>query len=92
MEVAKMSKYEFSLRQEVLLEKGAATLADLFHYERAHGITDKANPVSVLYELVWLSKRNILVAQSETELAKIEGQFDLANSFLGKMGEPADVQ
>lgn len=43
-----MGKYEFSLRQEVLLEKGASVLGDLFRFKRQHGITDQADPISVL--------------------------------------------
>ncbi len=46
-----MGKYEFSLRQEVLLEKGASVLGDLFRFKRQHGITDQADPISVF---VWL--------------------------------------
>ena len=39
-----MGKYEFSLRQEVLLEKGASVLGDLFRFKRQHGITDQQTP------------------------------------------------
>lgn len=50
MEVYFMGKYEFSLRQEVLLEKGASVLGDLFRFKRQHGITDRRPHLS----FVWL--------------------------------------
>lgn len=86
-----MSRYEFSLQQEVLLEKGAAVLGDLFRYERAQAVPGQAYPVSVLYDLVWSAKQDILLAQSETDLAQIEGQFDLAGRFLNRMEGNSDV-
>lgn len=77
-----MSKYEFSLQQEVLWEKGAAVLGDLFRYKRQNKITENTHPISVLYSLVWSAKQDILLATSESDLAEIEGQFNLANRFL----------
>ena len=76
-----MSGYEFSLRQEVLLEKGASVLGDLFRLKRETE-QDRHHPLSVMYGLVWSAKQDILTAKTETELAQIEGQFDLANRFL----------
>ena len=45
-----MSNYEFSLRQEVLLEKGADILGSLFHFARNNHISpsDKKDPVNVV--------------------------------------------
>ena len=70
---------------EVLLEKGASVLGDLFRFKRQHGITDQADPISVLYGLVWSAKQEILISETETELEQIEGQFNLANRFISKM-------
>ena len=47
-----MSRYEFSLLQEVLLEKGAGVLGDLSRYKRQNGITERAHPVAILYSRV----------------------------------------
>ena len=80
-----MNKYEFSLRQEVLLEKGASVLGDLFRFKRRHGITDQSDPISVLYGLVWSAKQDILISETETELNWIEGQFNLADRFITKI-------
>ncbi len=80
-----MSRYEFSLRQEVLMEKGADVLGDLFRYERTQSSSERSSPVSVLYDLVWAAKQNILLAQSEGDLAAIEGQFDLTHAFLNRL-------
>ena len=80
-----MSKYEFSLRQEVLLEKGASVLGDLFRFKRRHGITDQTDPISVLYGLIWSAKQDILISKTESELEQIEGQFDLASRFITKI-------
>ena len=65
-----MSNYEFSLRQEVLLEKGADILGSLFHFARNNHISpsDKKDPVNVVYGLVWNAKSSILGADTEAEL------------------------
>ena len=78
-----MSSYEFSLRQEVLLEEGAGILASLFHFARKNHISpsDKKDPVNVVYGLVWNAKSNILGADTETELNQIETQFEFARKF-----------
>lgn len=81
-----MSRYEFSLLQEVLLEKGAGILGDLSHYKRQNGIDERSHPVAVLYSLIWNAKQDILSAKSKEELDRIEGQFNLANQFLSKVG------
>jgi hypothetical protein len=91
VEVRRVSNYEFSLRQEVLMEKGAAVLGDLFRYERDQKLTDPSHPVVIMYGLVWSAKQDILLAKSETELAQIEGQFDLANRFLNGIEVSAHV-
>ena len=75
-----MSRYEFSLRQEVLMEKGASVLGSLYHYEREQN--GQNHPVQLMYDLVWSAKQDILLATSEKELDHIEGQFDLAKRFL----------
>ena len=77
-----MSRYEFSLRQEVLLEKGASVLGDLFQYKRRQQIAEDTHPISVMYSLVWAAKQDILTAKTEAALEQIEGQLDLANRFL----------
>ncbi len=89
-----MSRYEFSLRQEVLMEKGADVLGDLYRYEWANGISateDLTHPVVVIHDLVWSAKRDILSAQTEEELAKIEAEFDFACRFLSGIGAAANA-
>jgi hypothetical protein len=78
-----VSNYEFSLRQEVLLEKGADILGALSRFGRKNHIAlaDANDPINVMYSLVWKAKRNILGAKSEAELDQIESQFDLARRF-----------
>lgn len=85
-----MSKYEFSLRQEVLLEKGAAVLGDLFRYKRQNKITEEKDIISLMYDLVWSAKQDILIADSESDLARIEGKFDFAKSLLAEIETPAN--
>ena len=85
MEVRRVSRYEFSLRQEVLMEKGASVLGNLFHYEQEKKLTGQNHPVRVMYDLVWTAKRDILLASSEKDLDRIEGQFDLAKGFLSRV-------
>lgn len=80
-----MSRYEFSLRQEVLLEKGAAVLGDLFQYKQQKQIMEKTHPVAVMYSLIWAAKRAVLAAETEAALEQIEGQFNLADRFLAGM-------
>ncbi len=85
-----MSRYEFSLLQEVLLEKGAGVLGDLACYKRHLGINERLHPVSVLYSIVWNAKQDILAASSKEDLARIEGQFELADQFLTRVGAAAN--
>ena len=85
-----MSHYEFSLRQEVLLEKGAGILGDIFHYEQQNQIQNEMHPISVMYSLVWNAKQDILLARSETDLERIRGQFDMATHFLDGIGAHAN--
>ena len=80
-----MSKYEFSLKQEVLMEKGAAVLGDLFRYRNTNSIDDSKDPVAVMYSLVWNAKRNVISAQTEEELAAIDGQLDMAGRFISQL-------
>ena len=77
-----MSKYEFSLRQEVLMEVGASVLGDLFRYSEERNIESESDPVTILYGLVWNAKQDILLAKTEAELDQIEGKFRLARNFL----------
>lgn len=81
-----MSKYEFSLRQEVLMEQGASVLGDLFRLKRTHGVSHPTDSVVIMYELVWSAKQDILKAKTVPELDRIEGQFDLANQFISRKG------
>ena len=87
-EVVRVSNYEFSLRQEVLLEKGADILGTLFHFARSNHISlsDPKDPVNVVYGLVWDAKGNILGASTKEELDQIEIQFDFARRFYAGIG------
>lgn len=78
-----MDKYQFSLRQEILLDKGAAILAGFFHYARDYNIPleDRKKPINVISDLVWDAKSNILGSSTNAELDKIETQFDFARRF-----------
>ena len=69
-----MSKYEFSLRQEVLMEVGASILGDLFRYGEEKNINDDSDPVSILYNLIWNAKQDIILSKTEAEL---RGSFTL---------------
>ena len=86
-----MYSYEFTLRQELLLEKGASVLGHLFRFKRQRGIIGWEDPVSVLYGLVWSAKRDILISKTESELDEIEGQFNLADLFISKIGGSVNV-
>ena len=81
-----MSKYEFSLRQEVLMEVGASILGDLFRYSEENKIENDADPVNILYYLIRSAKQDIVLSQTEEELERIEGQFYLARNFLSDLG------
>lgn len=87
-EVVYVSNYEFSLRQEVLLEKGADILGTLFHFARNNHISlsDSKDPINVVYGLVWDAKSNILGASTKEELDQIEIQFDFARRFYAGIG------
>lgn len=80
-----MTRYEFSLRQEVLNEIGASVLGDLFRYSEENGIDDKTDPVNILFNLIWNTKQDIIMATTEEQLQQIEGQFCLARDFLSNL-------
>ena len=82
------SSYEFSLRQEILLEKGADILGSISRFGRRNNIppSDQTNPVNVMYALVWHAKRDILDARTESELDQIDTQFGLARRFSAGIG------
>ena len=64
------------------MEVGASILADLFRYSEEKNIDNDADPVSILYDLIWNAKQDILLSNTETELEQIEGQFRLARNLL----------
>ncbi len=83
-----MSAYELAFEGEILNEKGAEVSADLYRFTQ--GISDDENNDGVavaLRRLIWAAKQQILAAQSETDLARIEGKFDLARDILTLVGE-----
>lgn len=80
-----MTAYDFSLRQEVLLEKGASVLSDLFHYRKNSQLNDLSHPVNILYKQIWAAKQDILQAKTEAELEQIDGKFELAHSIISSM-------
>jgi len=86
-EVVCVSNYEFSLRQEVLLEKGADILGTLFHFARSRHISlsDKRDPINVIYGMVWDAKSRILGAVTEADLDHIETEFDFARRFYSEL-------
>ena len=73
---------EFSFRQELLLEKGAAVIGDCMRYESKMNIKDEKNPVCILHDFVWKAKQNILASTTSEELDKIEGKFILADQMM----------
>ena len=81
-----MSAYEFSLLQEVLMEKGATVLGDLFRFRNDNNICDRKDPTAAMYSVVWNAKRDILSAKSEEDLRRIDTKFDMANAILSEMG------
>lgn len=77
-----MSKYEFSLRQEVLMEVGTSILGDLFRYSEENKVENDADPINILYYLIRSAKQDVILSQTEAELEQIEGKFCLARDFL----------
>ena len=78
-----MNSYELSLRQEVLLEKGADILGAISRIGRKNNISpeNKSDPINVMYALVWNIKRGVLGAKTDSELDRIESLFDCASCF-----------
>jgi len=85
-----MSQYEFSLRQEVLLEKGAAVLGNLFQYKRQQQIVEETHPIAVMYSLVWAAKQDILTAKTEY-MDKITGLTLGADDYIPKPFNPLEL-
>lgn len=68
-----MTEYELSLRREVLLEKGADVLGELFRTGLAYE--------GGVYEETWNLKRAVLTAADAVSLACIEERFDRVRSI-----------
>ena len=85
-----MSAYEIAFEGEILMEKGAEISADLFRYSQTVSDTDNRNLVLALKRLIWAAKQQILAAESEMDLARIEAKFDLARDILTMVGEKAN--
>lgn len=80
-----INKYQFAVKQEVLLEKGAGILGEIFRFEKENGCIELNHVTSKLYSRVWRAKRDILVANTGEELNRIDGQFDLAVGLLSDL-------
>ena len=80
-----MNGYELTLRKEVLLEKAAGILGDLFRYEQENHIEDDTHPVSIMFSLVWNVKEDIVSTASNAELDRIDGKLDMASSFASDL-------
>lgn len=68
------------------MEKGAEVGADLFRFIQNVSDEDRSMAVA-LRRLIWAEKQLIPAAQSEADLARIEGKFDLARDILTMIGE-----
>ena len=77
-----MTTREFSFKQELLLEKGAAVIGDYMRYENKMDLNDVKNPICILHDFVWNAKQDILASTTPEELDKIEGKFILADQML----------
>ena len=76
-----MNDYELTLRKEVMTEKAAGILGDLFRYAQENQIEDNTNPVNIMFSLLWNAKEDIISATSGVELDRIDGKLDIALSF-----------
>ena len=83
-----MGNYELSFRAEILLEKGAAVLGDIFRYNLQNNVEvdDKTHPMNALYSVAWDAKQDILAANTIEQLHDIEICFNTAKAVLDKMG------
>lgn len=79
--------YDFTLKQEVLMEKGADVQGELFRFQRNAPSAALNKSAGILYELVGIAKHDILTAKSESDLSRIEGKFDLARSYAAELKE-----
>ena len=82
---------EFSFRQELLLEKGAAVIGDYMRYENRMNLNDDKNPICILHDFVWNAKQDILASTTPEELDKIEGKFIIADQMLKSLEEKQDA-
>lgn len=79
--------YEFTLKQEVLMEKGADVQGEVFRFQRQAPSASLGKATGILYELVGVAKHDILTAKNESELNCIESKFDFARSYITELEE-----
>ena len=84
-----MTKYEIAFKGEILMEKGAGVLADMFWYSKKNPGSDSY--ILPLEQMVWSAKQDILGAKTELDLAEIKGKFDFASGFLSALEERQHV-
>lgn len=83
-----MSAYEIAFKGEILMEKGAEVSADLYRFTQGNPDGENGDGVAVaLRRLIWAAKQQILAAETEMDLVRIEAKFDLARDILKLVGE-----
>ena len=80
-----MDGYELTLRKEVLLEKAAGILGDLFRLQQNSSDRGIAEAASVMFSLVGGEKNNILMVEDVSALDGIEHKFDLSQRFTAEL-------
>ena len=58
-----MSAYEFSLLQEVLMEKGSAVLGDLFRFRNDNNVCDRKDPTAAMYSVAKFDMANAILSE-----------------------------
>lgn len=85
--------YEVALQKEILREVGANVLASFYHYfQDTHiSINDEQNPIVIFYkDLVEIHNGIYGAHNTLDDLKKVEGQFQLANDYILKLGAYCD--
>ena len=84
-----MNAYELTLRKEVMLEKAAGILGELFRFQQSTSDTGTSRAAQILFDLVGDAKNGILLANDAAALDAIEGKFDLSKRFVSELEKSA---
>lgn len=80
--------YDYYFRMEIMMECAASLAADLYHFGNERGVDhdDKRDPLNVMFDLVWQTQQDILLAKNPKDLDILDAKFAVMKEFAKGIG------